>query len=85
MLLFLNSFTMVNAEIDMISNCSEITSQPTKGNSLYSHSEIFGSAATLKDAEAFKFYCTYCLIRSTIKEKMVSIIIAIMIRTYTHI
>ena len=55
-------------------NCFQVSSNLTEGNSLYSHSEVFGSAATLKDVEAFKYFCTINLVLSTINEEMVSII-----------
>ena len=41
---------------------------PTKGNSLYSHSEIFGAAIKPKDIDAFKYYCTNNLISFSLKD-----------------
>ena len=51
--------------------CSQVSADPSEGNILYSHSEIFGTAATLQDVEAFKYYCTNDLILSTINIEMV--------------
>ena len=34
-----------------------VVANPTEGNPLYSHSELFGANATLNDVEAFKYYC----------------------------
>ena len=39
----------------------------------YSHSIIFGDAATLKDVQAFKYYCTNNLITSLIEEENVEV------------
>ena len=76
MLLLLNSLIQLNANPVILpdSECSQVTSDSTKENSLYSHSEIFGTAATLKDVEAFKYYCTNDLIVSMINMEMVGII-----------
>ena len=75
MLLLLNRSLQLNA-VPVISisnsNCSQRASEPSEGNSLYSHSEIFGTAATLKDVETFKYYCTNQLILSTINKELVS-------------
>ena len=75
LLLFISSIRL-NANPVIISSkdnnsCFEVTS--TKGNSLYYHSEIFGTSATvtLRDVEAFKYYCTNDLILSTIIMQMV--------------
>lgn len=65
MLLILNGSIQLNA-VPVI--CSQVASDPSEGNLLYSHSEIFGTAATLKDVESFKYYCTNQLILSTINE-----------------
>ena len=84
MLLQLDSFILLNAEpaptiitpsnITVNNNCSKEISNLTEGNSLYSHSKIFGTNATLNDVETFKYYCTNELIVSTIITEMVSII-----------
>ena len=75
MLLILNRSLQLKAVPVIISNsnCSQVPSDPSEGNSLYSHSEIFGTAAMLKDVEAFKYYCTNQLILSTINKELVSI------------
>ena len=78
MLWLLNSFIQLNAIPVIIispmtnSSCSQVSSDPSEGNSLYSHSDIFGTAATLKDVEAFNYYCTNDLILSTINKELVS-------------
>ena len=80
MLLLLNSFIQLNAVPHIIispeanSSCSQVAFNPSEDNSLYSHSQIFGTAATLKDTEAFKYYCTNDLILSTISRELVRII-----------
>jgi len=85
MLVLLKSFTLHAAPTPTtipsnvtVNNCSQENYDPTEGNSLYSLSKLFNNTiATLKDVEAFKYYCINHLIVSTIKTEMVSIIIYI--------
>ena len=94
MLLLLKSFTLHAAPTPTtipsnitINNCSRENYDPTEGNLLYSLSELFNNTtATLKDVEAFKYYCINHLIVSTIKTEMVSIIIILYLQpTYVSI
>ena len=55
-----------------LQECRRVIANPTEGNPLYSHSELFGDTATPKDVEAFKFYCTINLMMSLIQQ-MVSV------------
>ena len=75
MLLLLNNFIQLNASPVIFPNstsiCSQISTDTSEGKLLYSHSEIFGTAAKLQDVEAFKYYCTNDLILSTINMEMV--------------
>ena len=64
--------TCINKAAVMDRDCSfEVSSYPTEGNSLYSHSEIFGNTATPTDVEAFKYFCTVNLTLSTIPIEVV--------------
>ena len=55
-----------------LSECASVVADPTEDNPLYSHSELFGAAATPKDVEAFKYYCINDLMVSIISEQIVS-------------
>ena len=81
-LLLLNCFIQMNAAyvirispINGIAYCDGFIAKPTEGNLLYSHTQIFGNAATHRDVEAFKYYCTNDLISSIINQEMVSIML----------
>ena len=52
-----------------LSECASVVADPTEGNPLYSHSELFGANATPKDVESFKYYCSNDLIVSIITEQ----------------
>ena len=66
----LDNTTLVNAL--KLSECDSVVADPTEGNPLYSHSELFGAAATPKDVEAFKYYCINDLMVSMISDELVS-------------
>ena len=72
MVMLAPSKIIISGSVTATDDCFQVTSDPTDGNSLYSHSKIFGSAATLIDVEAFKYFCTINLVLSTINEEMVS-------------
>jgi len=55
-----------------LSECASVVANPTEGNPLYSHSELFGATATPKDVEAFKYYCINDLMTTIIHEQLVS-------------
>ena len=61
--LLANSQPIIN-----IGGCTQVS--PTEGNSLYYHSEVFGSSTRLKDVEAFKYYCINDLIFSIMKDQV---------------
>jgi len=52
-----------------LSECRSVVADPTEGNPLYSHSELFGATATPKDVEAFKYYCINNLMVTVIREQ----------------
>ena len=49
--------------------CASVVADPTEGNPLYSHSELFGATTTPKDVEAFEYYCINNLTVSIIREQ----------------
>ena len=70
LLISLDNTIIVNAL--ELSECGSVVADPTEGNPLYSHSELFGATATPKDAEAFKYYCVNDLMVSVISDELVS-------------
>ena len=61
-----------NCNVPALSECASVVADPTEGNPLYSHSELFAATATPKDVEAFKYYCINDLMVSVISEQLVS-------------
>ena len=61
-----------NCNVPALSECASIVADPTEGNPLYSHSELFAATAKPKDVEAFKYYCINDLMVSVISEQLVS-------------
>ena len=57
-----------NCNAPALSECVSVVSDPTEGNPLYSHSELFGATATPKDVEGFKYYCINDLMVSIIRK-----------------
>ena len=77
--------TCINKAAVMDRECSfEVSSYPTAGNSLYSHSEIFGKTATPTDVEAFKYFCTVNLTLSTIQNEMVCMYIVVILHAIAY-
>ena len=79
LLIFLDNTILVNGApvVDncgtpVLSDCVSDVADPTEGNPLYSHSELFGATATPKDVEGFKYYCINDLMVSIIREELVS-------------
>ena len=70
LLISLDNTILVNAL--ELSECDSAVADPTEGNPLYSHSELFGATATPKDVEAFKYYCINDLMVSVISDELVS-------------
>ena len=68
-LTYLDNAILVNAL--ELSECGSVIADPTEGNPLYSHSELFGDTATPKDVEAFKYYCINDLMVSIISDQLV--------------
>ena len=70
---FVNAAPVVdNCNAPALSECASVVADPTEGNPLYSHSELFGATATPKDVEAFKYYCINGLMVSLIHKAIVS-------------
>ena len=70
---FVNAAPVVdNCNTPALSECASVVADPTEGNPLYSHSELFGVTATPKDVEAFKYHCINDLMVSIIHEVIVS-------------
>ena len=68
----LDHIILVNAA-PVLPDCGRVKTDynATGGNPLYSHSELFGAAATPTDVEAFKYYCINDLIATIIPEDVV--------------
>ena len=73
--IFVNAVPVVascNVPSPELSECASVAADPTEGNPLYSHSELFGVTATPKDVEAFKYYCINDLMVFVISDQLVS-------------
>ena len=61
-----------NCGTPALSECASAVADPTEGNPLFFHYELFGATATPSDVEGFKYYCINDLMVSIISEELIS-------------